>query len=147
LKVLENVAFPLNIGGYPYRESLSRGKKALELFTMEEYGKNRPTELSGGQQQKVSLVRALISNPSIILADEPTGNLDKVSAGDLMYVLQSLNEEFNRTIVMVTHNPAYEKYASKLVYMEDGEITEVKIKREVNVKPGKDLVDVIMEQL
>ncbi|MCL5094311.1 MAG: ABC transporter ATP-binding protein [Patescibacteria group bacterium] len=144
LNILENVAFPLNIGGYTYLRSLTRSRNALTLFNLDKFSKNRPTELSGGQQQKVATVRALISNPEIILADEPTGNLDKISSDDLMYVFKSLNEEFKRTIVMVTHNPEYEKFASKLVFMEDGKIKEVRLVREVALSPNLESRDIIM---
>jgi putative ABC transport system ATP-binding protein len=131
LNVLENVAFPLCIEGQAERKALRRASIILNLFRLEEFEKNLPTELSGGQQQRVTVTRALISEPLILIADEPTGNLDTVSAADLMYALQFLNTESKRTIIMVTHNPEYESYAHKVVKMEDGRIREIKVNKKV----------------
>lgn len=128
LNVIENVAFPLDVAGISHQEALKKAKNVLYLFKFERFEKYYPMELSGGQQQKLSMCRALISNPWIIMADEPTGNLDTVTAEDLMYDLKVLNSESKRTIIMVTHNPEYERYATKLVYMEDGLIKNVKQK-------------------
>lgn len=91
---------------------------------MEGYANYISAELSGGQQQKVNLVRALINNPSIIIADEPTGNLDSDSAEKVMQILRNLNERSEKTIIMVTHNIDYIRYASRTVYMHDGRIVE-----------------------
>lgn len=88
-------------------------------------------------------MRALISNPWIVIADEPTGNLDSVSASDLMYVFQSLNTESKRTIIMVTHNPEYESYATKIIRMADGRIQKIETKRNITVKEGEDLGDIM----
>lgn len=126
LNVIENVAFPLNVAGVSYQTALKKARNILYLFKFEKYEKYYPMELSGGQQQKLSMCRALIANPWIIMADEPTGNLDTVTAEDLMYDLKVLNSESKRTIIMVTHNPAYERYATKLVRMEDGLIKNIK---------------------
>jgi putative ABC transport system ATP-binding protein len=146
LSVVENVAFPLAVAGQPYRKSIERSAKLLNLFRLEEFAKNAPTELSGGQQQRVSVVRALVSNPWIVVADEPTGNLDTTSAADLMYVFQFLNNESKRTIIMVTHNPDYEKYATKVVKMEDGKIKSIEVRKQVIVDEQKDEVDIIPEE-
>ncbi len=126
LNVIENVAFPLNIAGVHHHIAFKKAKDILYLFKFDQYEKYYPMELSGGQQQKLAMCRALIANPWIVLADEPTGNLDTVTAEDLMYDLKVLNSESRRTIVMVTHNPEYERYATKLVYMEDGLIKRIK---------------------
>lgn len=126
LNVIENVAFPLNVAGISHQAALKRAKNILYLFKFEKYEKYYPMELSGGQQQKLSMCRALIANPWIVMADEPTGNLDTVNAEDLMYDLKVLNSESKRTIIMVTHNPDYERYATKLVRMEDGLIKNIK---------------------
>jgi len=90
-----------------------------------------PTELSGGQQQKASICRSIINNPWIIVADEPTGNLDSVSADEVMNAFKSINEKAKRTILLVSHNPEYEKYATKLIYMKDGFIDKVITKKSV----------------
>lgn len=143
LNVMENVALPMCIGGSRERKALKQAKELLELFRLDEFAKNIPTELSGGQQQRVSVTRALVTNPAILIADEPTGNLDTVSAADLMYVLQFLNSESKRTIIMVTHNPDYDKYATKIVRMEDGKIKNIEQKRIVDVDMSGGLPDIL----
>lgn len=144
LNVLENIALPLCISGKKEREAKKRGKLLMELFRLEEFEKSCPTELSGGQQQRASVVRALVSNPHILVADEPTGNLDTNSASDLMYVFKFLNEESKRTIIMVTHNPDYERYATKIVKMEDGKIKSVEEKKKVMVGEDEIAEDILM---
>ncbi|MDD3480761.1 MAG: ABC transporter ATP-binding protein [Patescibacteria group bacterium] len=143
LNVIENVALPLCISGQSYGSSIKRAHKLLNLFRLEEFEKNTPTELSGGQQQRVSVVRALVSNPWIVITDEPTGNLDTTSAADLMYVLQYLNSESKRTVIMVTHNPEYEKYATKVIKMEDGKVKSVVTKKEIAVSDDDVAGDVV----
>jgi putative ABC transport system ATP-binding protein len=145
LNVIENVAFPLCIEGESERKALKRASVILNLFRLEEFEKNLPTELSGGQQQRVTVTRALISEPLILIADEPTGNLDTVSAADLMYALQFLNSESKRTIIMVTHNPEYESYADKVVKMEDGRIKEIKVRKVVEPFDYNEIPKVIPE--
>lgn len=145
LNVVENVAFPLCLSGKPEKMALKRAKTLLNLFRLDEFEKNMPTELSGGQQQRVSVTRALITNPWILVADEPTGNLDTTSAADLMYAFQFLNNESKRTIIMVTHNPDYEKYATRVVKMEDGKVVSVKVKKVVNVKENEMVEDLVPE--
>lgn len=146
LNVAENVAFPLCVMGKKERLSIKRAANILNLFRLEEFIKSTPTELSGGQQQRVSVARALITNPWIIIADEPTGNLDSVSAADLMYVMQFLNNESKRTIIMVTHNLDYEKYATKIIKMADGKISSIKIKSHVNVDEDEEVEDIVPEE-
>jgi putative ABC transport system ATP-binding protein len=131
LNVVENVAYPLMIAGYKRHDAIKRAKKALELFNLVKYAKYIPTELSGGQQQKASICRAIINNPWIVVADEPTGNLDTASADDVMNAFKSINEQAKRTILLVTHNPDYEKYATKLIYMKDGVIDKMITKKSV----------------
>ncbi|MDO8507178.1 MAG: ATP-binding cassette domain-containing protein [bacterium] len=129
LNVIDNVAFPLSISGLSPKTIRRKAKEILYLFNFDKFSKYRPSELSGGEQQKLSVCRALISDPPIILADEPTGNLDSITADDLMYDLRTLNVESKKTMIMVTHNPDYERYATKFVCMEDGVIKSVKVKR------------------
>lgn len=128
LNVSENVAFPLNLAGFSRRDIRTKVRDILYLFKFDKFEKYNPRDLSGGEQQKLSVCRALVSDPPIVLADEPTGNLDSVTAEDLMYDLKTLNVESKKTFVMVTHNPDYERYATKFVYMEDGAIKSVKEK-------------------
>lgn len=144
LNLLENIALPLCIAGKPEREAKKRGRLLMELFRLEEFEKSAPAELSGGQQQRACVVRGLITNPWILVADEPTGNLDTNSASDLMYVFKYLNEESKRTIIMVTHNPDYERYATKIVKMEDGKIKSVEVKKKVAVDDSEIVEDILM---
>lgn len=122
LRVWENVALPLLIGGVGDREARHRAIKVLEEFGLSKYMNLRPTQLSGGEQQRVGLARALINNPWIILADEPTGNLDTHASDQIIDILQDLNVNKKRTVVMVTHNPAYDQLANVKIEMRDGRI-------------------------
>lgn len=137
LNVIDNVAFPLSISGLSPKTIRRKAKEILYLFNFDKFSKYRPSELSGGEQQKLSVCRALISDPPIILADEPTGNLDSITADDLMYDLRTLNVESKKTMIMVTHNPDYERYATKFVCMEDGVIKSVKVKRRKSLQTEK----------
>jgi putative ABC transport system ATP-binding protein len=128
LNVLENVAFPLDITGCHYKRSLERAANSLAMFSLEGYAKYVPTELSGGQQTKVAICRALIASPPIIMADEPTGNLDTASAVGVMSQFETLNKKYKCTIVMVTHNPVYAEYATKVVNMMDSRISHIDVK-------------------
>lgn len=148
LNVIENVEFPLHIAGMSTRRAHKRAENILDMFGFLEYQNYTPTELSGGQQQKVSMCRALVNNPWIVVADEPTGNLDSVSAADVMYVFKYLSDESKRTILMVSHNLEYEKYATKLVYMKDGKIERITDKKKVDVGDSegtKDLLEMALE--
>lgn len=133
LNVVENVAYPLMIANFNRRSALRRAKSTLELFKLESHAKYVPTELSGGQQQKVSICRAIINNPWVVVADEPTGNLDTVSADDVMDIFKNINEQAKHTILMVSHNPDYEKYATKIIYMRDGLIEKVVNRKVVKI--------------
>lgn len=125
LSVLENVAVPSIIGGLKFHEGLEKAAQMLELVGMSEWAKHRPFDLSGGQQQRVALARALLLNPWFIIADEPTGNLDHKSGVELMDLIKQLNDRFDITILMVTHNPEQYHYATKVFKMLDGQIAEV----------------------
>ena len=148
LNVVENVEFPLQIAGMSSKRASKRALNILDMFGFKGYEKYIPTELSGGQQQKVNMCRALVSSPWILIADEPTGNLDSISAADVMYIFKYLNDESKRTIIMVSHNPDNEKYATKIVYMKDGRIEKIKDKRKVEVGDSegtKDLLEMALE--
>ena len=101
------------------------------------------SELSGGQQQKVSFCRSLVSNPWILLADEPTGNLDSTSANEVMNMFKYINDESKRTVVMVSHNEEYEKYASKVIRMHDGNVYDVKENKRINVSEKEGMQDIL----
>jgi len=126
LSVIENVALPLMIDGEPYKKALSRAITALSMVEMTSFKDHRPTQLSGGQQQRISLARALVNNPQVLILDEPTGNLDSVSANDVISLLINLNHrQHAKTIVMVTHNFTYLPRATKAFSIRDGKIDRV----------------------
>lgn len=124
LTVIENVAFPMYLLGYLPSEAHNKALAMLELVGMQEWKDHMPPELSAGQQQRISLARALINDPLVIVADEPTGNLDTQSGEELMYLLSRLNKEHRRTVVMVTHDLEYLKYASRVVRLVDGRVMD-----------------------
>lgn len=123
LNVIENVAFPLHLLDLDQKEVTERAMKALTVMGMEKWANYMPMELSSGQQQKVSLARAMSLDPVIIVADEPTGNLDTVSGQELLQTFMELVKS-GKTIIMVTHDLEYLKYATKIVHMIDGAIVE-----------------------
>jgi putative ABC transport system ATP-binding protein len=119
MTALDNITFPLRFAGVPERERNQRALRLLELVGLGNRARHRPTELSGGQQQRVAIARALINDPALIVADEPTGNLDSRSGFQLMELLEQLHAE-GRTILMVTHDPRMQKFATHLIYLMDG---------------------------
>jgi putative ABC transport system ATP-binding protein len=125
MSALENVAFPLRFTGVSEHERKTRALDLLKMVGLENRARHRPTELSGGQQQRVAIARALVNNPALIVADEPTGNLDSHSGFQLMELLSQLHRE-GRTILMVTHDPRMEKYASNVIYLMDGRVANEK---------------------
>lgn len=123
LSILDNVALPLVYAGVPLKERRERAQKALERVGLGDKLKNKPTEISGGQKQRVAIARAIAGNPSVIMADEPTGNLDSKSTLDIMKIFQDLNNE-GVTILMVTHEPDVAQYTKRIVKVKDGNIVE-----------------------
>lgn len=119
---LENVELPLLYSNVPTAECIRRAKEALAIVGLEGRERSYPNQLSGGQQQRVAIARALVNNPSLVLADEPTGNLDSRTSVDLMGVFQQLNAEQGMTILMVTHEPDIASYAKRIVRVRDGRI-------------------------
>jgi len=124
--VIENIAIPAAISGENFSSALEKAAKLIQLVGMEHRAENRPYDLSGGEQQKTAMARALLMNPKFIIADEPTGNLDQKSGEELMNLFKEFNERFNITILMVTHNPNQYKYCTKLIEMVDGRIISQK---------------------
>jgi putative ABC transport system ATP-binding protein len=125
LTVYENVELPLTYRGMPSSERKSRVQEALEKVEMAHRMKHYPSQLSGGQQQRVAVARALGGQPSILLADEPTGNLDSRNGGAVMDLLKELHQE-GATICMVTHDPRYASFADRTIHLFDGRIVEEK---------------------
>ena len=124
LTVLENVAMPLYLSGSTKVEALRAAKDSLEQVGMGRYGDYQPTVLSGGQQQRVSMARALVSGTELILADEPTGNLDTKNGQMIMDLLISCQRDLKRTVILVTHNIEYLPLSDKQLYIMDGRLTE-----------------------
>jgi putative ABC transport system ATP-binding protein len=122
MSVLENVALPLIYAGVPRTRALAKAKQELERVGLGEFGKRTPNQLSGGQQQRVAIARALVGDPPLILADEPTGNLDTHTSDDIMRGLQTLNQERGITIVLVTHEPDIAAWSRRLVRLKDGRV-------------------------
>jgi putative ABC transport system ATP-binding protein len=120
---LQNVMLPLIYSGIGRAERQEKAERALESVGLGHRLDHLPTELSGGQQQRVAIARALVNSPSIILADEPTGNLDSKSGAEVMEVLQGLNQERGMTVVLVTHDPVIARHTERIIHLHDGAIT------------------------
>jgi len=119
---LENVELPLLYRGVPQRERTASARRALATVGLEKWAHHTPSELSGGQQQRVAIARAIVTEPTVILADEPTGNLDSARSREIMELLAGLNREDGITIVMVTHEPDMAAYARRKVHFVDGRV-------------------------
>jgi putative ABC transport system ATP-binding protein len=124
LTVYENVELPLTYRGMPSAERKRRVREALERVGMSHRMKHYPSQLSGGQQQRVAVARALSGEPLILLADEPTGNLDTENSKAVLEILRDLNQRMGQTVLMITHNPEAAAYAHRTVRMRDGRIAE-----------------------
>ncbi len=124
LNAAENAALPVTLDGVRPADSKKRAVEWLEKFGLGERLKNRPDQLSGGQQQRVAIARALIADPALILADEPTGNLDTRAADEIAALLARVSKEFGRAVVMVTHDPRIAAYANRIIFLKDGAIVD-----------------------
>jgi putative ABC transport system ATP-binding protein len=124
LTALENVALPLVLNGTNGNEATERARAWLKRVDLTERMAHRPSELSGGQQQRVALARALVTEPAVVLADEPTGNLDSKGAEEMLRWLRRAVDEWGRTVVMVTHDPRMAAYADRIIFMKDGTVVD-----------------------
>lgn len=127
MNIVENIALPLAFARIPRKRRLNRAENLLETVAMSDYKHHTPSELSGGQQQRIALARSLVANPWIVLADEPTGNLDSKSANDVMRLLIKLNRKSKRTVILITHNPEYLVYADRVFRLKDGKVVDVEV--------------------
>ena len=125
LTAVENVALPLMLGGVGLAERNERASAILQRVGLGHRLAHRPTEMSGGEQQRAAIARALVNNPNLILADEPTGNLDSSTGAEVMRLLRELNAERGVTLIIVTHDPEIAAYADRIVHLRDGEISEI----------------------
>jgi putative ABC transport system ATP-binding protein len=124
LTVLENVALPLVVAGVTEAEANRRADAALELVRLAQRRRHFPRQLSGGEQQRLAIARAIVSRPLLMLADEPTGNLDSASNDQVMAVLRSLADQHGQTILMVTHDPRHAAMANRVVRLHDGQVVD-----------------------
>jgi putative ABC transport system ATP-binding protein len=122
LTAVENVALPLIFVGTAERERLERARQLLGQVGLSDRLEHRPTQLSGGEQQRVAIARALVNRPAIILADEPTGNIDTRTGAEIMALLRRLNHEQGVTLLLVTHDPEAASFADRLIQLRDGQI-------------------------
>jgi putative ABC transport system ATP-binding protein len=122
MTALENVELPLLYNGLSKRERIERAREALRLVGLQNWERHHPNQLSGGQQQRVAIARALVNNPSIILADEPTGNLDTAASEEIMALFTELNAKQGITIILVTHEPDIALYGQRIIRFRDGRI-------------------------
>jgi putative ABC transport system ATP-binding protein len=136
LTALENVQLPLLLTPLSAKERREHAMYALKLVGLEDRANHRPKQLSGGQEQRVAIARALASDPNLILADEPTGDLDRDSAGQVLELLQRLNEEFGKTILMVTHDPVAAERARTTVHLDKGQLGAVEDRGETSAAVG-----------
>jgi len=125
MSALENVALPLMLSGVPLKERLATAADLLKRVGLEHRLDHRPTEMSGGEQQRAAIARALVNNPQLILADEPTGNLDSGTGNEVMQLLRNLNVESGVTLIVVTHDPEIAAYADRVIYLRDGGIEKI----------------------
>ncbi|WP_238882387.1 ABC transporter ATP-binding protein [Clostridium sp. YIM B02551] len=123
MSILENVELPMVYGGIGAKERRERALHSLDRVGLTPWIKHRPNEISGGQKQRVAIARAIVNSPSVIMADEPTGNLDSKVSEEVMKIFQQLNDE-GATIIMVTHEPDIAKYSKRILKVRDGNIVE-----------------------
>jgi putative ABC transport system ATP-binding protein len=123
LSAEENIVLPLMIDGKKVRDYRDRLEKLLSLIGLTDRRNHKPEQLSGGEQQRVALARALMTEPAILLADEPTGNLDSKTGTTIMELLRRFCDELNQTVIVVTHDPKAASYADRVVFLRDGDLT------------------------
>ena len=141
LSARENVAIPLILDGVPRPDALKQADEALARVGLADRATHRPSELSGGQQQRVALARALVTKPAVVLADEPTGNLDSRSSDEVVQMLRRAVDEWSQTLILVTHDPRVAAYADRIIFLKDGKVVDE------NRLKGQGRAEEIREQL
>lgn len=124
LTALENAALPVTLDGLKPAEAHKKAAEWLSRFGLGDRLSHRPDQLSGGQQQRVAIARALVAEPQLILADEPTGNLDTKSSDEIASLLRQVSKQYGRAVVMVTHDPRIAAYADRIIFLKDGKVAE-----------------------
>ncbi len=124
LTALENAALPVTLDGVKPAQAQKKATEWLSRFGLGDRLSHRPDQLSGGQQQRVAIARALVAEPQLILADEPTGNLDTKSSDEIAGLLRQVSKEFGRAVIMVTHDPRIAAYADRIIFLKDGKVAE-----------------------
>lgn len=130
LNAVDNIALPLTFRGIPKKVRQKRAEEMIKLMGLEKYRKHRPDQMSGGQQQRIGVARALVLKPDIIFADEPTGNLDSHTSKEIMKLMQDVVHERNQTLVMVTHDNYLAGFADRIVHIRDGKLLMVEDKKQ-----------------
>ena len=124
LNAVENASLPVTLDGMKPAEARAKAVEWLTRFGLADRLTNRPDELSGGQQQRVAVARALVAEPALVLADEPTGNLDTKASDEIAALLRQVSKEFGRAVIMVTHDPRIAAYADRIIFLKDGRIAD-----------------------
>jgi len=137
LNALENAALPITLDGIKPAEAKQKAAEWLTRFGLADRLSNRPDQLSGGQQQRVAVARALVAEPELILADEPTGNLDTRSGDEIASLLRDVSKEYKRTVIMVTHDPRIAAYADRIIFLKDGKVVDETLLERTSTKEGK----------
>ena len=136
MTALENVTLPMIFAGEEDKEAEDRGKSLLDRVGLGDRYDHRPDELSGGQQQRVAIARSLANDPAIVLADEPTGNLDLTTGEEIIRMLEALKDEFGVTVISATHDHKMLDASDRVVYLEDGKIVDIKAHAEMDISFG-----------
>ncbi len=137
MTALENVTLPMVFAGVPSEESIERGMRLLDQVGLGERYHHKPSELSGGQQQRVAIARALANDPAIILADEPTGNLDQKTGTEIIELLRLMNRDHGVTIISATHDPKMLSVSDRVVHIRDGKVDRVQLRQELQITIGE----------
>ena len=129
MTAVENIALPLTFQGMDKEKRTKLAKQAIKMVGLQKYSRHKPTQMSGGQQQRIGVARALVVNPEIIFADEPTGNLDSKTSEEIMGLMRKVVVENNQTLIMVTHDNHLAEYADRIFHIKDGKILQIEDKR------------------
>jgi putative ABC transport system ATP-binding protein len=145
LSAAENAALPITLDGVKPDEAATKAKEWLSRFGLADRLASRPDQLSGGEQQRVAIARALVAEPTLILADEPTGNLDTRSGDEIAGLLRDVSKQYNRTIIMVTHDPRIAAYADRIIFLKDGKVVDETLLERKNTKREQMVADKVKE--